>query len=82
MRVARALLGVLIGLALAFFALEQSFRFLLFSDSGFAERHGEKLRNPFLFADYDADSDYFKLQQTWSKGDPNKRFVQRDPKLG
>jgi len=81
-RVSRATLGVLIGLVLAFFALEGAFRFLLFSDTEFAERQGARLRNPHLFADHDSDSDYFKLKQIWSGGNPSKKFVRRNPKLG
>jgi hypothetical protein len=82
-RALRALLGVGLGLVIALSLCEVGFRYMLFSDSGFAVRHGSRFRNPSAFSNSKADSDYFKLEYLWR--DLSKKvqgFHKRDPRLG
>ncbi|MFT7662689.1 MAG: hypothetical protein ACI87A_000908 [Planctomycetota bacterium] len=82
LRIARAILGFLIGCLLACATAEASFRYILFSDSEFALAQSEHIRIPRYFADSDADPDYFKLREIWSDVPPAEKFNPRDPKLG
>lgn len=82
-RVLRALLGLAIGLTLAFGVCEAGFRFVLFSDSPLALRYGADLRNAGAFSNSKAHSDYFKLRYLWREAQgENRGFHNTDPRVG
>ena len=79
----RGLLALGFGLVLALGVCEAGFRYLLFSDSGFALKYGAKFRDANAFSNSKAHSDYFKLRFLWREAaGQNRGFHNTDPRLG